>query len=107
MFIGGVRNLIDDVTDAEVVAERVPRLARHFDAIQDVRKTIEEAAITKMGSMAYGLTNGGNMMRVASIPQSVWAGVHQVSPETFSDRRLFYRWLNRHVEYRVGKQVTR
>ena len=107
MFIGGVRNLIDDITDADVVAERVPRLARHFDAVQDMRKAIEEAATVKMGSMAFGLTNDGNMMRVASIPQSVVGGVAQIAPETFSDRRLFYRWLNRHPEYRVGKQVTR
>lgn len=107
MFIGGGRNLIDEITDAEVVAERVPRLNRHFDAIQDVRKAIEEATITKMGSMAFGITNKGTMMRVANIPQSVWSAVHNVDSETFINRKKFYRWLGRHPEYRVGKQVSR
>lgn len=95
--------------EPEVLTERVPRLRFQFDAIQDLRKQIEEASttITHAHSQAYGMSNGGTFMRVACIPQSVWAAMKQVDQNLFKDKKRFYRWLNRHPEYRVGKQVTR
>ena len=107
MYICGTRTILDEITDADVVAERVPRLGRHFSGIQDVRKAIEEATVPKMGSTCYGLTRGGTMMRVANMPISVWAATKQIDQHWARDKRKFYAWLRRHPEYRVGKQVSR
>jgi len=62
-----------------------------------------------MGSVAHGLTRGGTMQRIANIPLSIWAGMHQVDEhaEILRNKRKFYAWLNRHPEYRTGRTVIK
>ena len=107
MFIGGVRNILDEVSDADVVAERVPRLARHFDAIKDLREIKEEMAPIKSGSLAVGMTNKRTMMHLFNIPMSIWSVWESREPGYFSKRKNAYKFRNEHPEYRIGKHQIR
>lgn len=107
MYIGKDRKLFDEISDPIELAKRVPAYGRHFDGMAEFKKAIEEATIVKTGSMAHGLTAGGNLQRLGTIPIGLWAVIEELEPGFFSKRSTFYPWLNKNPTFRVGRTVIR
>jgi len=107
-YLNGLRTDVDRAIEPENLARRIPRFARgYFDPLQDYRKAIAEAARTKMGSTAIGLSQGGRMQHIGNMPLSVWAVLMNRHPEIFLERKAFYAFMRKHPEYRVGRTIIR
>jgi len=93
--------VIDFVSEAERVEQRLPRYQGMFDALVQVRERNDE--LSTMGSWGRQHFKSG-MGRVASIPASVLNGMLMIQPDLLTDKRKFYAWLDRHPEYQTIKR---
>lgn len=104
-YVKKFEQILDEVTSAHVLKDRLPegRMDQFVEAVSDIHQAHEEIAKITNARRIAGMSEGGNMMRVASVPLSVVAAIEQVEPGLFQDKKRFYRWLNRHPEYQCVK----
>jgi len=95
-------NLLDEISEPDFLVSRVPSFAQFFDGVEVLRDSLHEAKQVVAGRERVGLTNDGNMMRVACIPQALWAAILAVEPKILQDKKTFYKWLHRNKQYQVG-----
>lgn len=101
-YVAKGSSLLDEISDPEFLVSRVPSFAQFFDSVDVLRDAVYEARQVTMGRQRVGMTNDGTMMRVACVPQALWAAILAVEPKMLQDKKLFYKWLNRNPQYRVG-----
>ena len=97
---------IDFISEPKWLIDAIPKFEDLFEGIQDLRAMQEEATKISNATRAVGMTNGGTLMRLACFPKSLYAAIVQVNPNFLKDKPEFYRWLDRHPEYRVGRTVA-
>lgn len=100
--VGGGSTVLDDVTDAATLCRRVPSFVQFFDALEMERDVAWESRQIINAREKVGMTAEGTMMRLAVIPLNVRAVILAIEPNFYKDKKLFYNWLNRHPQYRVG-----
>ena len=81
--------MIDQISDPDVLADRIPRWVDRYEALKDVR------AEHRHGDRELGK----HFRRVASIPESLLSRIQEMEPEFLEKRPMFYGWLKRHPEY--------
>ena len=92
MLILGGSSFLDEVTDPNKCAERVPKIHWELEGIADLRAT-----------GAFGKVNQGSAGKhMACIPPDVWAIAVQVEPMMAFDKKTFLAWLDRHPAYKVN-----
>jgi len=90
--------VLDFISEAETVEERMPRYEGVFDAIAEIAAAEDDLAV--LGSWGKQHFRAG-MGRVASIPPSTLNGMLMIQPDLLTDKRKFYEWLDRHPEYQT------
>lgn len=98
-YIKKGETVIDVVADTAALANRSPNLAAKFDNIEGVRKEHDELSVWTNWGRRYGGT--GEYKHLARIPDGVMSALLAVKPDFLQDRKAFYKWLNRHPEYRA------
>jgi hypothetical protein len=86
----------DWATDAYRLADRMPRHAAALDGVKELRHAYGEVDQRK------ALLNGS--LHVASVPWYVMTGLAgRYGYDLMADNgKLFYKWLNKHPEYKVA-----
>jgi hypothetical protein len=105
MNILGGSTEVDFIADPHMLVNCHPKFEDMFDGIQDLRVLQEEAAAYSSTLRAAGMSATGNMMRVACMPHELLCAIWEVNPGFLRDRKEFYKWLQRHPYYRVGRSV--
>ena len=87
--------MLDQISDPEVLAERIPRWIDRYDALKDIRSE------ARLG----GRPLGQHFRRVASISESLLSRLQEMEPGFLEKRPVFYGWLRRHPEYSATDKV--
>ena len=100
--------MIDYLTDEHRLAQSNPRVAAALEATKEVRNVAEE--ILYQGSIHKLHPDAAKMGRaIASLPMEVYLALANLHPEWFmtSDKREFFKWLDKHPGYRLERKVRR
>ena len=101
-FITKGSNLLDEISDPNFLISRQPSFVEFFDALDAVRDAVHEARQIVAGRERIGMTNDGTMMRMSVVPRNLWMALKAVEPNLTKDKKIFYKWLNRNPQFRVG-----
>lgn len=93
--------VIDEISDARTLAERVPRLRERFDGLVDIRDVTSEVY------RPFKSNEGEGARRIASIPEALLGRILEIEPDLLLDRLKFEAWLAAHPEYRTTPKPAR
>lgn len=95
---------LDEVTSAAVLKEhlRPGRVKSFVEGVADIRQAYEYAKrVSSLGSVT-GYSKSKNFFCVCSVPIAVLTALETVDPDFLKDDKLFYGWLDRHPEWKIG-----
>lgn len=86
--------LMSEITDPDLLADRVPYIKSAFEGIEDMSKMMQD--ISRRGKMT-GIAGLGEfdlpIQKVAHIPVHVAEALLAVDPMILTDKNKFYAWL--------------
>lgn len=102
-YVQRTTGLIDEISDAETVADRVPRYAERFEALLEVRRAND--GMFEYSSWGRRHVAQGHR-RVASIPEAVMSRIMEIEPDFLISKAKFYAWLDKHPEYQTIRRTS-
>lgn len=106
--IGNGQKVIDYLTDERRLAQDNPNVAAALEATKVARNVAEEmlyqGSIHELHKDAFKLGRA-----IASIPMEAYLAIANLHPEWFmtTDKREFFKWLNRHPAYRLEPKYSK
>ena len=94
------QRLVDQMTDAGQVVERLPHIGPQLDIIKDIRNVGDEVNV-KSSFWEHRKQEGSAGKLVACIPWEVWVMLVQLHPDIDHSKEKFFRWLRAHPEYQA------
>jgi len=92
-------NLIEEITEQDELAKRIPWFNTHLEGVQDLRILQAEASTLGKFTRQSGFTPCRTMQRIASIPWPVAVAIKEIDPTFFRDPAKVGRFLKKHPEY--------
>jgi hypothetical protein len=103
------RKLIDQITDIDVLTERIPRIQTFLQGVQEQRQLIASQGPEHRGQFTRtsGWWADGSTMYLGTLPVSVKAAIELIDPEFFDSKRpeKAIRFFRDHPEYIVTQVV--
>jgi hypothetical protein len=99
---------VDKLTSAAFLSTLFPQQIQEAMAYNEAlrRKNEENSKVSSRG-LTTGLTKDETCQDTASFPTVVQTILLHYAPETLWEPEKFYKWLNKHPEWRVGRTVCR
>lgn len=95
--------LIDEVSDLEQLAAHGYDSDAFVEDVTDVQEALETARkLSNIGSIS-GMSHGGSLFWAARMPPGLVYWIEKVDPDLLRNKPRFYRYLDRHPQYKMGK----
>lgn len=99
-----VRELVDEIADADAITDLIPGMRAHFDQFAEDRKVADAQRVpANWGTILNG---AGEYKKVARIPKPLWSKLCRMHdeglcPDPLKDDAFFYGFLMAHPEYQA------
>jgi hypothetical protein len=101
-YIQRSTGFIDEISDSEVLADRIPRYSQRFEALKEIREASEDM----WSYTTYGRQHiSGGTRRVASIPEPLLSRLLEIEPDFLINKPKFFRWLDKNPDYATYRRA--